>query len=73
MKAKMDIHQEMETAIHSIRFELEETIKRRMEDVPLCVIQKTQGLRRELTENDDIQLDLKGHAPGRDPDNEGPN
>ena len=35
MKTKMDMHQQkMETAIHSIRSELEETIKHRVEDVP---------------------------------------
>jgi hypothetical protein len=31
----------MEAAVHSIRSELEETIKRRVEDVLLCVDQKT--------------------------------
>jgi hypothetical protein len=34
IKAKVDIHQEkMEAAIHSIPFELEETIKHRVKDV----------------------------------------
>jgi hypothetical protein len=40
----------MEAAVHSIGSELEETIKRRVEDVLLCVDQKTQGLRKELNE-----------------------
>jgi hypothetical protein len=51
MKANMDIHQEkMETAMHSIRSELEETIKYRVEDVLSCVDQKTQCLRKKPTE-----------------------
>jgi hypothetical protein len=45
MKAKMDIHQEMmDAAIHFILFELEETIKHWVEDVLLCVDQKTQPI-----------------------------
>jgi hypothetical protein len=49
MKAKMDIHQEkIEATIHSIRSELEETIKYRVEDVLSCVNQKRQGIRKEL-------------------------
>jgi hypothetical protein len=61
MKAKMDIHQEkMEAAIHSIRSELEETIKHSVEDVLLCVDQETQSLRKELTEKtDETQVDLQ--------------
>jgi hypothetical protein len=61
MKAKMDIHQaKMEAAIHSIRSELEETIKHQVEDVLSCVDQKTQGLCKELTENiDETQVDLQ--------------
>jgi hypothetical protein len=49
IKAKMDIHQEkMEAAMQSIRSELEETIKYQVEDVLLCVDQKTQGLHKGL-------------------------
>lgn len=44
MKVKMDIHQEMmELAVHSIRFELEETSRHRMVDVPSYVDQKDAG------------------------------
>jgi type VI protein secretion system component Hcp len=54
MKAKMDIHQEkIEAAIHSIRSELEETIKHRLEDVLFCVDQKTPDLGKEVTEKTD--------------------
>jgi hypothetical protein len=54
MEAKMNICQEkMEAAIHSIRSELEETIKHRMEAVLLCVDKQTQGLCKELTETID--------------------
>jgi hypothetical protein len=46
----MDIHEEnVEGAIHSIRSKLEETIKHRVEDILLCVDQKTHGLKREHT------------------------
>lgn len=38
----------MEAAVHPIRFELEETIKHRVEDVLSCVYQTTQGLHKEL-------------------------
>jgi predicted nuclease with TOPRIM domain len=49
-QAKMDIHQEkMEATIHSIWPALEETNRHRVEDVLLCVNQKTQGLYKELT------------------------
>jgi hypothetical protein len=55
MKAKMDILQEkMEAAIHSNWSELEENIKHWVEDVLLCVNQKTQGLRKEVTEKIDV-------------------
>jgi hypothetical protein len=61
MKAKMDIHQEkMEATSHSIRPELEETIRDRVEDVLLCVNRKTQSLQKELTEKiDETQMDLQ--------------
>jgi hypothetical protein len=61
MKAKMDIHQEkVEAAMHSIRSELEETIKHRVEDVLSYVDQKTQGLRKDLSEKiDETELDLQ--------------
>jgi hypothetical protein len=53
-QAKTDVKQkEMREVIHSIRSELEETIQHRMEDALLCVDQKTQGLRKELTEKID--------------------
>jgi hypothetical protein len=60
-KAKMDIHQEkVEATIHSIRSELEETIKHRVEDVLSCVAQKTQILGKELNENiDETQVGLQ--------------
>jgi hypothetical protein len=60
MEAKTDIPQEkMEVAIHSIRSELEETIKYRVEDVLACVDQKTQGLHKELTEKiNETHVDL---------------
>jgi hypothetical protein len=47
MKAKM------EATIHSNLPKSEETIKHRAEDVLSCVDQKTQDLRKELTENID--------------------
>jgi hypothetical protein len=51
MKDMMDIYQEkMETAIRFIWSKLEKMIKYRVEDVLLCVNQKTQGLHKELTE-----------------------
>jgi hypothetical protein len=55
------MHQEkMEATIHSIRSELEEIIKHRVEDVLLCVGQKKQGLRKEQTEKTDkTQVDLE--------------
>jgi hypothetical protein len=54
MKVKIDIHQEkMESTVHSIRSELEETIKHRVEDVLSCVDQNTQDLRKELNEKTD--------------------
>jgi arginine decarboxylase-like protein len=55
----MDIYQElMEDAIHSVRFELEQTIKHRVLDVLSYVNQKTQGLRKELTDKiDKTQVD----------------
>jgi hypothetical protein len=40
----------MEATIYSIRSELEETIKHRVEDVPSCVDQKTHGFCKELSE-----------------------
>jgi hypothetical protein len=47
----MDIHQEkMKAAIHSIRSELDETIKYRVEEVLSYVNQKTQCLHKVLTE-----------------------
>jgi hypothetical protein len=50
----------MEAATHSIRLELEETIKHWVKDVPSCVEQKMQGLRKELTEKiDETQVDLQ--------------
>jgi hypothetical protein len=50
----------MEAAIRSIRSELEETIKHRVEYVLSCVDQKTQGLCKELTEKiDETQVDLQ--------------
>jgi hypothetical protein len=59
MKAKMDIYQEkMEAAIHSIRSELEETIRYQVEDDLACVDQKTQGLCKELTEIHETQVGL---------------
>jgi hypothetical protein len=60
MKTKMDIHQEkMEASIHSIRTELEETVKHRVDDVLSCVDQKTQGLPKELCEKIDETQDLQ--------------
>jgi hypothetical protein len=61
IKSKMDIHQgKMEAAIHSIQSELEEAIKHRVEYILSCVDQKTQGLRKELTEIiDETQVDLQ--------------
>jgi translation elongation factor EF-G len=61
MKAKMDIHQEkMEAAVHSIRSELEETVKHWVEDVLSCVNQKTQGFHKELIEKiDETQVTLQ--------------
>jgi hypothetical protein len=51
MKAKMDIPQEkMQAAIHSIRSELQEAIKHRMEDVLTCVKERWQDLHKELNE-----------------------
>jgi hypothetical protein len=60
IKAKTGIYEEkMEAAVQFIRSELEETIKRRVEDVLSCIDQKTQGLRKELTEKiDETQVDL---------------
>jgi hypothetical protein len=60
MKAEMDIQQQkMEATIHSIRSELKETIKHRVEDVLSCVEQKMQGIRKELTKKiDETQVDL---------------
>jgi ElaB/YqjD/DUF883 family membrane-anchored ribosome-binding protein len=50
----------MEAAIHSILFKLEESIKHLMEDVLLCVHQKTQSLRKELTKVvNETQVDLE--------------
>jgi hypothetical protein len=50
----------MEAAIHSIRSELEEIIRHRVEDVLSCVNQETQGFRKELTEKtDEKQVDLQ--------------
>jgi hypothetical protein len=61
MSDKMDIHPEKTvTAIKSIRSELEETIKHRVEDVLSCVDQKAQGLRKGLTKKtDETQVDLQ--------------
>jgi hypothetical protein len=61
MMTKIHIHQEKaETATHSIRSELGETMKHRVTDVLLCVNQKTYSLRRELTENnDETQVNLQ--------------
>jgi hypothetical protein len=60
MKAKMNIHhKKMEAAIHSIRAELEETIKYRVADILSCVARKKQGLLKELTKKiDETQVDL---------------
>jgi hypothetical protein len=61
IEAKMDIILEkLEAATHSIGSELEETIKDRVADILSCVVQKAQGLRKELTEkNDETQVDLQ--------------
>jgi hypothetical protein len=49
----------LEAAVHSIQWELEETIERREEDVLLCIDQKRQGLRKELKEKiGETQMDL---------------
>jgi predicted phage tail protein len=60
-QAKTDVKlNEMSEEILSIQPELEETIQHRMEDLPSCVDQKTQGLCKELTEkNDEKQVDLQ--------------
>jgi hypothetical protein len=42
---------ETEATIHSIRTDLQETIKHQMKDVMSCVDQKTQGLRGELIDS----------------------
>jgi RNase adaptor protein for sRNA GlmZ degradation len=57
----MGLHQEkMEATVHSIRSEVEETIKHWVEDFLSCVDQKTQGLRKELTEKiGETQVDLQ--------------
>jgi hypothetical protein len=57
----MELHQEkMEATIHSIWSKLEETIKHWVEDVLLCVNQKSQDLCKELTEKiDETQVDLQ--------------
>jgi hypothetical protein len=64
MKAKMDIHQEkVETTIHSVRSQLEEIIKYRVEDVLSCVDQRTQGLRKELREKtEETRVDVRRYA-----------
>jgi hypothetical protein len=61
MKAKMDVLQEkMEAAIHSIWSKLEETMKRGVEDILLCVWQKMRSLCKELNEKiDETQMDLQ--------------
>jgi hypothetical protein len=51
--------EETEAEISSIWSELEETIKHRLEDVLSCIDQKTQGIRKELTEKiAETQVDL---------------
>jgi hypothetical protein len=53
MKAKMDIHQEkMEVAIQSNWFEVEDSVKYRVEDVLSCIHQNVQGLHKEPTQVD---------------------
>jgi ElaB/YqjD/DUF883 family membrane-anchored ribosome-binding protein len=48
------------TAIHSIRSELVETIKYRVEEVLSRADQKKQGLRKEMTEKtDETQVDVQ--------------
>jgi hypothetical protein len=61
MNAKMDMHQEnMEATMHSIRSELEETIKHEMEDILSYVNLQTQGFCKELIEKiDKTQVDLQ--------------
>jgi hypothetical protein len=61
MKAKLDLHQEkIKATIHSIRSELEETIKHQVEDILSCVSQKAQGLCKELTKKaGETQVDLQ--------------
>jgi hypothetical protein len=63
----MDIHQEnMEAAMFSSQSELEMT-KNRVEDVPLRVDQKTQGLRKELKEltgQKDVRQYVDQEPPG---------
>jgi hypothetical protein len=50
----MKAHQEkMEDTVRCIRFELEETVKHRVEDVLANVDQRMQGLRKELNEKID--------------------
>jgi hypothetical protein len=52
--------EETEDAIYSTRSEFEETINHRMEDALSCVDQKTQGLRKELSEKIyETQVDLQ--------------
>jgi hypothetical protein len=48
-----------QTAIHSIRSEIMETIKYRVEDVLSCAFQKTQGFLKQMTVKiNETQVDL---------------
>jgi arginine decarboxylase-like protein len=61
MEAMIKLTQEeKEMGTHSIRTDIEEIIKHQMKDVLSYVDQKTQGIRRELTEKVyEKQLDLQ--------------
>jgi hypothetical protein len=53
-------HEKTEAAIHSMRLELEETIRYRIENVMTRVNQETQSLQKELTEKiDKRQVELQ--------------
>jgi hypothetical protein len=55
-----DMKAKMEAAMHTIRSELEETIKHSVEVVLSCVDRKMHGLRKELTEKiDETLVDLQ--------------
>jgi hypothetical protein len=57
----MKAHQEKkEAAVHSIRSELEETIRHQVENIMMYVYQRTQGHSKELNEKiDETQVDLQ--------------